>query len=256
MKHDTLFSNKTNIFTVQRYFYTFVWIFIDKIQKPSQQQSSERTNMEPKPSNRNLLKHDTAGKDTLLIPNGAIERQGFHAPEFGALINTYIRQENLIEKELPTKTLLLKEVNVATQLHVVQKGCLRLWFNKDGKGITVQFFFEGEVVSSIDSLINNEPSLFNIESIEPSQVVSINKEDMVRLFSSRPEWEAESQRFLYQRFKQYAQLFLSHIRDSPQERYENLVRNHPEIIKRVPLHYIASYLGITPVSLSRIRNRK
>jgi CRP-like cAMP-binding protein len=64
------------------------------------------------------------------------------------------------------------------------------------------------------------------------------------------------QDFIFQRFRNYAQLFLSRIKDSPQERYENLLENHSEIIKRVPQHYIASYLGITPISLSRIRNRK
>jgi CRP-like cAMP-binding protein len=61
---------------------------------------------------------------------------------------------------------------------------------------------------------------------------------------------------MFQRFKNYSQLFLSQIKDTPRERYEELIINHPEIIKRVPQHYIASYLGITPISLSRIRNRK
>jgi CRP-like cAMP-binding protein len=64
------------------------------------------------------------------------------------------------------------------------------------------------------------------------------------------------QDLMFQRFKNYSQLFLSQIKDTPQERYEDLINNHPEIIKRVPQHYIASYLGITPISLSRIRNRK
>ncbi|HRV32669.1 MAG TPA: Crp/Fnr family transcriptional regulator, partial [Candidatus Paceibacterota bacterium] len=62
--------------------------------------------------------------------------------------------------------------------------------------------------------------------------------------------------YLFKRFINYAELFLSRIKDSPKERYEDLVKNYPDIIKRVPQHYIASYLGITPVSLSRIRNKK
>ena len=60
---------------------------------------------------------------------------------------------------------------------------------------------------------------------------------------------------LFQRLEHYARLFLSRIRDTPEQRYKNLLRDHPEIIQRIPQHYIASYLGITPVSLSRIRNR-
>lgn len=58
------------------------------------------------------------------------------------------------------------------------------------------------------------------------------------------------------RFSFYQHLFLSRIRDTPQQRYEELLREYPNIIQRVPQHYIASYLGITSVSLSRIRNRR
>jgi len=64
------------------------------------------------------------------------------------------------------------------------------------------------------------------------------------------------QKLVFQRFSIYSHLFLSRIKDTPQERYEDLLQNNPEIIKRVPQHYIASYLGITSVSLSRIRKRK
>jgi hypothetical protein len=60
---------------------------------------------------------------------------------------------------------------------------------------------------------------------------------------------------IYQRLEHYSALFLSRIRDTPQERYQQLVREHPQLIQRIPQHYIASYLGITAVSLSRIRNK-
>ena len=79
---------------------------------------------------------------------------------------------------------------------------------------------------------------------------------MEQLHQSYPEIKDGFQDILFQRFRNYAQLFLSRIKDTPGERYEELLKNHPEIIKRVPQHYIASYLGITPISLSRIRNRK
>ncbi|BDX39112.1 cyclic nucleotide-binding protein [Tenuifilaceae bacterium CYCD] len=165
-------------------------------------------------------------------------------------------QSCFTEREIPPKTILLREGEISTQLHFVKKGCLRIWFNKDGKDITLQFFFEGQAVASIDSLISNEPSLFAIESIEPSTIVSLTKDAWEHLSQVYPELKDDFQRLLFLRFKNYAHLFLSRIKDTPQERYEDLIRNHPEIIKRVPQHYIASYLGITSVSLSRIRNRK
>jgi CRP-like cAMP-binding protein len=160
------------------------------------------------------------------------------------------------ERIIPSKTILLNEGEIASQLFFIRKGCLRMWFNKDGKDITFQFFFEGQGVASIDSLLSNRPSMFTIESIEPSVIFSISKENFEQLQRLYPELKEGFQEIVFQRFSNYAQLFLSRIKDTPQERYNDLIKNHPEIIKRVPQHYIASYLGITSISLSRIRNRK
>ena len=160
------------------------------------------------------------------------------------------------EKEIPSKTILLQEGDVATHLHFVKKGCLRMWFNKDGKDITTQFFLEGQVVASIESFMTKQPSIFTLESIELSTIVSISSEEFEQILQAIPDLKEGFQQMLFQRFRNYSQLFLSRIKDTPKERYEDLVKNHPEIIKRIPQHYIASYLGITPISLSRIRNRK
>lgn len=165
-------------------------------------------------------------------------------------------QDMFIEREIPSKTILLHEGEIATQFYFIKKGCLRIWFNKDGKDITFQFFFERQGVSSIDSLLNSQPSIFTIESIEPSVLITLSKDNYEQILRFYPEVKYGFQKILFQRFRNYASLFLSMIKDTPQERYEDLINNHPEIIKRIPQHYIASYLGITPISLSRIRNRK
>jgi CRP-like cAMP-binding protein len=162
----------------------------------------------------------------------------------------------LVEREVASKTVLLHEGEISSNVHYIKEGCLRQWFNKDGKDITFQFFFEGQAVASIDSFINNKPSLFTIESIEPSVIFSLSKDNFEQLHKIYPEMKDGFQDLMFQRFKNYSQLFLSRITNSPRERYDDLIVNYPEIIKRVPQHYIASYLGITPVSLSRIRNRK
>ena len=161
-----------------------------------------------------------------------------------------------IERKIESKSVLLNAGEIANYVHFVKKGCLREWFNKDGKDITFQFFMEGQPVASIDSFMNGEPSLFSIESIEPSIIISVRKDDFEKLFTIYPEFKDRFQSFIFQRFRNYAQLFLSRITDTPKERYDDLVKNKPEIIKRIPQHYIASFLGITPVSLSRIRNKR
>ncbi|MCZ4221931.1 Crp/Fnr family transcriptional regulator [Pedobacter rhodius] len=158
-------------------------------------------------------------------------------------------------QEISAKTTLLKEGQISKTAYFIENGCLRSWFNNNGKDITFQFFFEGYGVSSIESFKKNEPSLFTIESIEPCIIQSISKKDFEFVLNESIIIKKEVDEHIFQRLFFYQQLFLSRIKDNPEKRYKELLKQHPEILKRVPQHYIASYLGITPVSLSRIRNR-
>lgn len=163
-----------------------------------------------------------------------------------------------IKKEytFPPKTTLLEAGKVSQIFYFIKQGCVRLWFNQDGKDITLQFFFEGEGVASLESFIQNTPSLFSIETIEPTIVWAYDKADVLPFIEQKTDAKEEFNHLLLNRLINYTHLFLSRIKDTPRQRYENLLKEYPEIIKRVPQHYIASYLGITSVSLSRIRNRK
>ena len=165
-------------------------------------------------------------------------------------------EDLFIERKIESKTVLLNAGEVAGYIHFIKKGCLREWFNKDGKDITFQFFFEGQAVASIESLMTRQPSMFTIESIEPSTIISISKKDFEQIQQIYPELKEGFQQMMFLRFRNYTQLFLSRIKDTPKERYDDLIKNHPEFIQRIPQHYIASFLGITPVSLSRIRNKR
>ena len=158
-------------------------------------------------------------------------------------------------REVPAKTMLLNEGDIAEHMYIIKKGCLRLWFNHDGKDITFQFFIENQGVSSFESFFGDEPSIFSLQSVEVSTLVAITRKGFERLFVIYPQLKDEFHRILLKRMGNYARLFLSMIRDTPQQRYETIQRDHPEIVRRIPQYYIASYLGITPVSLSRIRSR-
>ena len=160
------------------------------------------------------------------------------------------------EHTFPAKMTILKAGDIAQHFYFIKQGCIRLWFNQDGKDVTLQFFFEGQGIASIESLIQGTPSLFSIETIEPTVVWECSKADIFQMVESYSELKEELNKLIVNRLINYTHLFLSRIKDTPQERYENLLKEHPEIIKRVPQHYIASFLGITSVSLSRIRNRK
>src|ERR1700741_352771 len=90
------------------------------------------------------------------------------------------------EKTVAAKTILLNEGDVSRSAYFIKQGCLRLWFNNKGKDITFQFFFENEAVSSVESFRSGEPSLFSIESIEPTTVYVISKKSFQQIFANNP----------------------------------------------------------------------
>lgn len=165
-------------------------------------------------------------------------------------------QQFFKKQEVSAKTILLNEGEISKKAFFIEKGCLRSWFNHNGKDITFQFFTEAQFVSSIESFKTSQPSLFSIETIEPSIIHSITKNDYQLVLDQSPAIKEQLEKFTFERLITYQKLFLSRIKDKPEERYRALLENSPEILLRVPQHYIASYLGITSVSLSRIRNRR
>lgn len=158
--------------------------------------------------------------------------------------------------EVPAKTILLQEGEISRTMYFIEKGCLRTWINNDGMDITTQFFFEGDSVSSIESFMTNQASLYSIESLEPCILQTLSQKDFQHALADLPEVKEEMQKHLFRRFLNSQKTFYSYLKNNPRKRYEELVAAYPHIIQRVPQHYIASYLGITPVSLSRIRNRR
>jgi len=176
-----------------------------------------------------------------------------NASDFKPLLERY---GDLLKKiEIDTKTILLSEGEYARRLYFIEKGCLRLWFNNRGEDVTVQFFFEGDRVASAESFFGNQPSFFNLETLEPSVLYYMTKKNFETILENDPDVSKGLLQVLTQRFMYYAQLHLSFIKDTPTDRYIELLKTQPRIVQRVPQHYIASYLGITPVSLSRIRTR-
>jgi CRP-like cAMP-binding protein len=158
--------------------------------------------------------------------------------------------------EVPPKTALLDEGKISRTMFFIEKGCLRTWVNNNGKEITTQFFFEGDSVSSIESLRTNKPSLYSIESLEPCILQTISQKDFQDIIKGSSVLRKKLEAHLFKRLFQAQQLFYSHLKNNPRQRYEELIEQYPHIVQRVPQYYIASYLAITPVSLSRIRNRR
>lgn len=170
--------------------------------------------------------------------------------------NEYTSYFNRIE--VPSKTVLIEEGEVSKKLFIIEKGCIRVWFNNNGKDLTSQFFFENQSVASIESFMKKFPSPVVVETIEPSVLWWIHKKDLDKILKEIKEIpEIRDQLFdmLFQRTFDYMKHFFSFIKDSPAQRYLNLIEEKPQIIQRVPQHYIASYLGVSTVHLSRIKSK-
>jgi len=160
--------------------------------------------------------------------------------------------------EIPAKTILLDEGTKSQHYIFIEKGCVRAFFNNNGQDKTVQFFFENDGLTSFDSFINNTPSQFTIESIEPSVIYLLPKKYVIQLLNELSLQSDFFQMILQvsaRRQTHYINEFVSFIRDSPEQRYKNLLKERPHIIQRIPQQHIASYLGISKVHLSRIKSK-
>ncbi|WKF85025.1 Crp/Fnr family transcriptional regulator [Lacticaseibacillus pantheris] len=150
---------------------------------------------------------------------------------------------------------LLMEGDTAHQVFFIDHGGLRLWHNANGRDVTIQFFFEDQVVASFESLYLDTPSLFSITSIEPTTITVVDGATLRNAIQQNSDLMRTFTDHICHRFIDYTQYFLNRIEESPVDRYRSLLSEHPELVARVPQYELASYLGITSVSLSRIRQR-
>lgn len=150
---------------------------------------------------------------------------------------------------------LLREGNICRHLYFVEQGALRGFYYLDGKEITYWFGFENDFVTSFHSYTTGTAAVENIQLIEGSIIWSIDKTTLTNLLNEYHEIE-RLVRIIYEKY--YLRLeerFVNAQFKTARELYENLLHNNPHIIERVPLGYIASYLGISQETLSRIRSQ-
>lgn len=154
-------------------------------------------------------------------------------------------------------TLLIGEREVEHSLYYIEKGCCRFFTirERDAEEITFQFAFEGEFVNSLLSFRTGQPSTFSIETVTPCEIWAFNKQYCDHLIDKIPIIKQLFQKILEELFISKIQWEMQMLKYSPEELYLLLINNNPALFKKVPLKYIATYLGITPQSLCRIRNR-
>ena len=158
-------------------------------------------------------------------------------------------------KKYKKKTTLLDVGKVSNEVFYLIKGCIRLYCEKDGEEFSTYFFTENMFAGSYDSFLSRKPSKVAIETLEECEVLVLTHEAQEKLYDIFPKMNEFIRKAIEQRFVLLHDLFISYLLNSPEERYLMLQKDRPELLQRIPQHQIASFLGITPVSLSRIRNR-
>lgn len=151
---------------------------------------------------------------------------------------------------------LLTEGKRCRHLYFLERGALRGYYNLEGKEVTHWFAFSPEFVTSFHSFITEQPAVESIQLLEGSVLWSVSKEALTQLMNEHHDIE-RLVRIVYETY--YIRLeerFVNAQFKTAAERYQNLLAQAPHIPERVPLGYVASYLGISPETLSRIRSKR
>lgn len=163
--------------------------------------------------------------------------------------------DNTTIREYKKGTFLLREGEVAVNCHLVLRGCVRGFFMKDGEEKSTTFYTEGDTVHSFTSATNGTPSTLNLICVEDCILTvsdSALENEMCRLI---PRLESIIRKEVEKSTGKAQDELARFITSSPEERYIHLLESKPELVNRIPQHQLASYLGVTPESLSRIRKR-
>jgi CRP-like cAMP-binding protein len=159
-------------------------------------------------------------------------------------------------RHLKKHELFAEEGKIANEVAFVLEGMMRHFYVKDGEEKTTYFYFENHFVTSYISCITDEPSLLTIEALSDCRLIVFPYQKLRELFDKSITWQKFGRLIAEYIAIGLEERMVGLLMLSPEERYLQLVEgNRKKIIERVPQHFIANYLGITPVSMSRIRNR-
>ncbi|TDB62694.1 Crp/Fnr family transcriptional regulator [Arundinibacter roseus] len=147
---------------------------------------------------------------------------------------------------------LIKKGQFVTSFYFIKSGGLRIYFDRDEKQITGWLAFKSDFFTELNSLKSGQPTLFNIQAIEDTTLLSIDKIQMENLYTKFPAWQQFGREIWEDAFLKVINGILSYQTMTAEERYLNMLK-HSDLLQRVPLKQLASYLGITQTSLSRLR---
>ena len=181
-----------------------------------------------------------------------------HIEQFAAMSD---EDWSLIEPYLTTRTIykhefMIREGSIGRELGYILEGEMRHYYTHAGEEKTTYFYFENSLVGPYHSCITGQPSRLSIEALSDTRLIVFPYSSLKKLFAGNQTWNTFGRVLAEYLGLGLEDRMVSLLLMSPEERYTELLKsNKKKILERIPQHLIANYLGITPVSLSRIRNR-
>jgi CRP-like cAMP-binding protein len=159
----------------------------------------------------------------------------------------------LVPMKFAKNEMILREGETCTNIYWVVKGLVRQFYYKNGKELTEYMATENSIVMCIESLFREKPSQLQIKALEPTIIIGMPKADLEAV-----AMKSVNIQILFRKILEESLILSQHHADmlrfeSAQDRYQKLVKNQPQLVLRAPLVYIASYLQMTPETLSRVR---
>ena len=163
---------------------------------------------------------------------------------------------NAVDKKVYTKSeIIFTEGNVSDEIYFVTKGCVRLFYNVDGTDKTAFFYTEGQFICAGESYTFNIPASENYQAVEQTEIFVFTKSKIDILLKEIPKFEIIARIATENELITCQKVIASFVTKSAEERYIDLFETQGELFHRVPQQYIASFLGVSPETLSRIKTR-
>ncbi len=153
------------------------------------------------------------------------------------------------------KTVLLKIGETENYLSFIKQGTVRLYIPKADNDVTFKFIFENEFVTAYDSFLTQTPSVYQIETLTDTTLFRISYQSLQEVYNKTENGNIIGRKIAEALFIKKAERELSLLNQTAEERYLDLFSSRPRLLQEIPLKYIASYIGVTPQALSRIRKR-
>ncbi len=164
-------------------------------------------------------------------------------------------EEKLSVQYLKKGELLTRQGEICSSVSFINKGLVRMFYIVDGKEINTGFINENEYIAQYDSFILQEPSSGNIDALEDCELINLSYNDMQSLYKTYTVFEMFGRKIAEMLFIMISAQTTSLLTLTPEERYQRLLNEEPFVIQRVPQYMIASFIGITPEHLSRLRKK-